>query len=137
MYSTVDLTAFRHATWGGPVSADHLTFLGENLADAAFAWSFADSPGGAIRITLGNRPLGQQGMSATYDPDYVHPRTGRRVGATIVIPQIDEATFENLPDPVVASDSLVLVHTFYVTRPSAAKQALFEGTFRILQGAPN
>lgn len=137
MIPSINLTALRHATWGGEDTENVIAFLGEDIRDASFSWAFAQSPGGPVLFTLEGAPAGEQGLSGDYDPSYTHPATGLLVGATIVVPQIDEVTLKGLSDPVPASSDIRLTHTFYAQRANSAKRAVFQGTFRIMQGAPN
>lgn len=137
MAPDVDLVAFRHATWGGPAGGEQIIFLGENLSGAVFAWSFAGTAGGIAEFTLGNAALGLQGVQLEYVDDYVHPISGKLVGATIVVPQIDETTLEGIQGAGAVSDDIILVHTLYVTRASSPKKAEFGGKFTIRQGVPN
>jgi hypothetical protein len=137
MQAEIDLIAYRHATWGGPTASDHVAFLAEDLAGANFAWAFALSSGGAVQFTLQGAAAGRQGLSAYYDEDYLDPVRGSPIGATILVPQIDEATLENLPPPPEASADIVLVHTLYCTPSEGPKQAVFSGRFTVKQGAPN
>jgi hypothetical protein len=86
----------RHVPWGGASGYADLIVLGENLSAATFVWAFADTDGGTPVITLSNASAGSQGVSATWDASYIHPESGEVVGATVIRPQIDEATFEAL-----------------------------------------
>lgn len=136
MPQDVKFVAYRHAGWGGPSGCEQVVFLGEDFADAAFAWSFANTEGGEVVLTLQNAALGQQGVSAFYDPDYVHPVDGTQVGATVLVAQIDESTLRALPSSRRTTE-MAFAHTLYVTPTGAAKQVQFSGSMVVRQGAPN
>lgn len=126
------ITAFRHAPWGGR----QLTLLADDWSDATFEWAFSTKPGLPALITLETEPAGTEGVFAAYDPDYVHPRTGVVVGATEIMPLIDQATLEALPDPDPVSADIALYHTLYATPANGLKVAVCFGFFTIKQGAP-
>ena len=131
------ITAFRHAPWGGISGLADLVRLADDWSAATFQWVFADAAGGTAKITLANAAAGSQGVSATHDPDYPHPTSGAVVGATMIRPQIDEATLEGLTSPTTPSDDIVLYHTLYVTPSGSIKRVLCYGAFTIKQGAPS
>jgi hypothetical protein len=126
------IIAFRHAPWGGR----QLTLIADDWSDADFEWAFSVKPGMAPLITLESGPAGSQGIFAVHDPDYVHPRTGAVVGATEIIPLINEVTLEALPNPEPASADIVLYHTLYATPADGLKVPVCFGSFTIKQGAP-
>ncbi|WP_226634507.1 hypothetical protein [Novosphingobium profundi] len=137
MTPSINLTSYRHADWGGSDGSEIVAFLGEDLTQAHFAWSFADRAGGNVLLTLEATTEGLQGLVARYEPDYVHPVSGAVVGATLLIPQIDRETLLALDTPGETGADIVLFHTLYLTRDSGLKHAEFAGNFRIMQGAPN
>ncbi|MCJ2183132.1 hypothetical protein MTR62_10575 [Novosphingobium sp. 1949] len=137
MNQDVQLTAYRYAVWGGPDGSESLVYLGENMTDARFAWSFSESRGGAVCFTLENANAGEQGLCPQYYSDYEHPVSGRTMGATVLLAQIDEETLEQVSAQVAPGETVSLFHTLYVTRSDGAKQVELVGTLDIKQGAPN
>ncbi|MYL99803.1 hypothetical protein GR702_18755 [Novosphingobium sp. FGD1] len=129
--------AFRHATWGGEDSLDYLVCVSEDLSQAQFAWSFATAPGGEVRIRLENAEPGAQGVHARYEADMVDPVTGKTVGGSYLIAQIDASTLKALPIAPGETDDVVLYHTLYVTQPGSPKRAECFGSLTIKQGAPD
>jgi hypothetical protein len=125
------ITAFRHAPWGR-----ELVLIAEDWSAATFEWAFAVRPGDASLITLENRAAGIEGISASFDPAYVHPRSGAQVGATIITPLMDEVTLALLPEPVPSSADIVLYHTLYATPADGLKRVMCFGSFTIKQGVP-
>jgi hypothetical protein len=124
----------RHTPWGGADGSADMIMLGVDWSAATFKMGIAPLVGATPIITLNNASAGSQGISASYDSAYVDPDTGETVGATIVRPQIDEATFEALTWGSDTTAPLVLAHDFLVT-PSGAQQFVwFDGSFTILPG---
>lgn len=124
----------KHAPWGGGTGAGEIVVLGKDWSGAAFKWSFGPAVGSAADITLVNAAAGAQGVSATYDANYVHPDTGAIVGATTIVPQIDEATLEGLAwggDPTAA---LVKQHELLVTPAGEPQRPYAHGTFTLYAG---
>lgn len=76
MSRQVDLSAYRHATWGGQDSNEEVIFLGEDLADATFVWAFAAQPGGERAFMLENAGPGEQGLCARYEASMCTPGQG-------------------------------------------------------------
>ena len=126
-------TAWRSAGWGGDASHVAIIILGEDLSAGAFEWKFALAEGNAALIALANDAAGSEGVSATYDAAYLHPKSGAIVGATIIVPQIDEATLKNAQLDGVGS----LFHSLYIT-PSDGKQFVERyGSLILRQGVPD
>ncbi len=96
------------------------TKIGENWSAATFKLTVADTQGAAALITLNNVAAGSQGVSATYDAGYIHPTSGKVVGATSIIVQIDEATLEALTFPTAPAPK-VMAYDLLVT-PSGSHQ---------------
>ncbi|MFC4255378.1 hypothetical protein GRI97_08065 [Altererythrobacter xixiisoli] len=130
------LSAWRHAPWGGTTGAEDIIWIGDDWSAAVFRMVIASDYGADPIITLTNQPEGQQGISAAYDPDMVHPTSGAIVGGTIIRPQIDKATLEALPDPTVESANIALVHMLYATPPGRPQRVVRSGSFTIRQGVP-
>lgn len=123
----------RRTPWGGASGDADIVALGQDLSAAAFVMTFAPQVGSAGVITLTNQTAGTQGISATYDAGYVHPNTGATVGATIVRPQIDEATFEALTWGAT-NEPLVLAYDMLVTPSGGVQYVWFKGEFTIYPG---
>lgn len=128
-----DYSAWRYAPWGGDASRLAIVILGEDLSAAVFKWLFADSEGGSTEITLNNASAGSEGVSASYDADYVHPTGGHVVGATTIVPQIDESTLEGLT--YSGTSPLTLFHMLYITPSGGTQYVERHGDFTIRQGA--
>lgn len=123
----------KHTPWGGATGDADMIYLGVDWSAATFRFTLAPLPGSGALITLTNAAAGSQGISATYDASYVDDQTGLVVGATIIRPQIDEATFEALTwGPT--DEPLVLYHDMLVTPSGAPQRVWFDGTFTILSG---
>lgn len=123
----------RHTQWGGDIGDGDMVLFGENLSTAAFLMTFKADINGSALITLQNAAAGSQGISATHEGDYVHPESGEQGDATIVVPLINETTFEGLPwaTPPVP---LTLFYDLLMTPAGRAQRSLFYGTFTILPG---
>lgn len=123
----------KHTPWGGASGDADMVVLGLDWSGAAFKFSIAPQVGSVALITLTNAAAGSQGISATYDASYVDDRTGLVVGATIIRPQIDEATFEALTwGPT--DEPLVLAHDMLVTPSGEPQFVWFDGAFTIYPG---
>jgi azurin len=123
----------RHTPYGGSSGLGDIIVLGLDWSGATFVMVLADEEGGTVRKTLNNAAAGSEGISATYDADYVHPQTGAVVGATTIRPQIDEATLEGLA--YTGTDPKVMYHDLAIT-PVGENQRLWrKGAFTIQQGA--
>lgn len=123
----------RHTPWGGATGDADMIYLGVDWSAATFRFTLAPLPGSGAIITLMNAAAGSQGISATYDASYVDDRTGLVVGATIIRPQIDEATFEALTwGPT--DEPLVLAHDMLVTPSGEPQFVWFDGAFTIYPG---
>jgi len=124
--------ASKHTPWGGGTGAGRIIKLGADWSAATFVWAFATTSNGSPVITLNNAAAGTQGVSATYDANYVHPKTGQVVGATIIDPMISEATLEGLT--YSGANDLVLYHDVLVTPSGGAQRPIAYGTLTIRQG---
>lgn len=122
----------KHVPWGGDGGVS-ITVIGEDLSAATFVWAFAASVGASPLITLGNAAAGSQGVSATYDPDYIHPDRRVVVGATTIVPLITEATLEALTYPT-APANLVLAHDLLLTPSGGQQRVICYGEMTIRQG---
>lgn len=127
--------AYRSAVFGGPSGRVFIDVLGQDLSGAAFAWAFSETNGGAPVFTLTNAAASEQGVSATYDANMVHPVSGEIIGGTRIVPRINEATLEGLTFSGAAD--LPLIHTLYETPVGGTKRVRCEGILTVKQGAPN
>ena len=123
----------KHTPWGGASGHADMVYLGMDWSAATFRFTLAPLVGSAALITLTNQTAGTQGISATYDAGYVDDRTGLVVGATIIRPQIDEATFEALTWGAT-DEPLVLFHDMLVTPSGEPQFVWFDGVTTILPG---
>lgn len=128
----INYTAWKGAPWGGSTNDVQIIILGEDWSAHTFSWKFATAEGGSAVITLANAGAGSEGISKTYDADYEHPTSGAVVGATIIVPQIDEATLEALTFSGAAP--LELFHQLYVTPSGGAQFVERFGTLTVRQG---
>jgi hypothetical protein len=122
----------KHAPWGAGTGAGDIVVVGLDLSAAAFVWAFADTPSGSADITLTNAAVSVQGVSAVWDPNFVHPRSGEVVGATIITPHISEATLEGLT--FSGTSPLVLYHDLLVTPSGGVQRPVLYGTLTVHQG---
>ncbi|HUD30609.1 MAG TPA: hypothetical protein VMQ93_17210 [Novosphingobium sp.] len=124
----------RHVPWGGAVGDADFILFGPDYSAAAFTLSLAAAQGGPALKTIGNAGAGSEGISATFEDDFAHPVTGETGSATIIRPQIDEASLEALawgPDLTVP---LVLSYDLLMTPVGAPQRAICFGTFTLYAG---
>lgn len=124
----------RHVPFGGEVGDADIVYGITDYSGAAFVMTFAATQGGSALITLSTASAGSQGVSATYDADYVHPTTGETIGATTIRPQIDEATLEALTYGTDPDSPLVLYYDLLITPVSEPQRVLCNGTLSIYLG---
>jgi hypothetical protein len=142
--SRVDLTAWRRVPFGGAAGDQDIVVLGLDWSAAGFAMQVRAAPGdtGTPLADLVTAAAGVQGLSATYDAGYLYPANGpnvalrgTEVGATIIRPQIDQATLEAIPlaadDPAAA---LPLWYDLHVTPPTMPKQQFLYGIYTLNPG---
>jgi hypothetical protein len=123
----------KRVPFGGASGDGDFVYLGIDLSAAAFVMTFAPQVGSSAVITLTNQTAGTQGVSATYDANYVHPVSGAVVGATIVRPQINETTLEALTWGA-SDEPLILAYDMLVTPSGGVQYVWFKGTFTIYPG---
>lgn len=126
----------RHTPFGAGTGQGKIIKVGADWSGAAFVWAFATTTngtpsGGTTGFTINAAAAGIQGVSAVYDPNYVHPKTGMVVGATLITPQIDEATLEGLT--YTGTADLVLYYDLNVTPTGQPQRTLAYGTLSIRQ----
>jgi len=126
----------KHVPWGGATGNADFIELGVNLTGAAFAMNFALTAGGTpiAGMALSAATAGTQGVSVTWDPDYIHPETLEVVGASIIRPQIDEATLEALTWGSDVDAPLRLYYNLLVTPTGSPQEVYCFGTFTIYPG---
>ena len=122
----------KHTPWGGASGLEDWIEEGVDWSGATFVMTLAAAEGSSALVTLTNQTAGTQGISATYDADYVG-QSGAVVGATTIRPQIDEATFEGLTYPS-APAPLELVYDLLCTPSGEPQRAIYRGTFTIYHG---
>lgn len=127
-----DYTAWRSIPWGGSSGDVAIIIVGEDWTGYTFAWKFALNEGAAASFTLSSVSAGSQGVVVSYDAGYLDPETSAVVGATTIIPQIDEATHEGLTFD--GTKPLEMFHTFYVTPTGQLQQIERYGKYTIRQG---
>jgi len=134
MFETDITIPTSHAPFGGATGDFDFVKIGADWSGAAFKFVVADTAGSA-KITLNGAAAGSEGISASYDADYVHPTTGAVVGATTVRGQIDETTLEALTGfPADITTPLSYIFDFLVT-PSGEPQRLWaKGRVAIYKG---
>lgn len=113
-------------------------FVGEDWTGAAFAMHIRNNPGdtGSAIITLTGATAGTQGISVTYDEDYIYVDDGVEIEApaSLVLCQIDEATLEGLSLPTPTDEALTLHYDLHVTPSGGAKRIVAYGEFVINPG---
>lgn len=121
MAEEVNYTVFMHAPWGGATGEGDIVIWDANWAAGTFKWQIGDPSDLTIVKSLGNASAGSEGVSAVYDANYQHPTSGAQGPATIITPQIDEATLEGAAIAALFDgiNDLVLPYTFYLTPPVA------------------
>ena len=131
----LDIAAFKRVPWGGASGAADIDVAGVDWSAAAFKLDIRVSPGDTTTplVSLTNAAAGSQGISATYDAGYVMPDS-ELVGATIIRPQIDEATLEALALGARASDPVALSYDLHITPAGGVKTVLCFGAFTIMPG---
>lgn len=126
----------RHVQWGGAVGDADIIMFGPDYSGASFVLALATSPGGSTLSTpITDAPAGSQGISATFENPFTHPVSGEIGSATIIRPQIDEATLEAIDwGETPASEPLVLYYDLLMTPVGAPQRAICFGTFTIYPG---
>ena len=117
-----------HVPWGGDTGEADIWMAAEDWSAAAFVLKI-DSPS---PITLTNAAAGSQGISATYDADYVSKRTGAQVGGTCIRPLITEATLEELD--FGSGTELTFNYDLLVTPSGASQRVICFGQVTMRKG---
>lgn len=127
----------RYAPWGGATGLQDWVELAVDWSGAAYVMTLAEVQGGAAIITLTNAAAGSQGISATYDATYDYTDANgvaQTSAATVIRPQIDEATLEGLSTFPPAPDPYELVYQLLVTPTGEPQRVIYEGSFTINHG---
>jgi len=116
-----------------------IVFIGENFAGGVYAMHVRNNPGdtGTPILSLAGATAGTQGISVTYDPDYVYvDETGtEQTGpASLVLIQIDEATIEALSLGTPTDEPVTLHYDLHITPSGAPKRVVAAGKFIIKPG---
>ncbi len=129
----VDLTAYKHAPF-----LFTFVMLGYDWSAATFAMEARTGKGEHVAdpapIALANATAGSEGISASYDANYIDGETCQVVGATIVTGQIDKATLEALDYASNEADGLVLYYDMHVTPSGEATRVWPYGTLTVEPG---
>lgn len=125
----------KRVPWGGASGEADIDWMREDISGATFKMEIRLEPGdtGSALVTLNNATAGSEGISATYDAGYLHPDTEEVVGATIIRPQINEATMEALATAADTSDSVEANYDIHATI-SGVKRLLLYGKFTYYPG---
>lgn len=126
----------KHAPWGGAKADADIVILGVDWSAGTFAMQFRNEPGddGDPLIALGNASAGSQGISTTYEPEVAHPLTGELTSATIIRPQIDETTLEDLDLAADPARPAKLHYDILATVSDFGKFVLLAGPAFIIPG---
>lgn len=132
----INLAADKRAPWGGISGDADIVVLGLDWSAGTFSMELRAEPGaqGAPLVALSTASPGAQGISASYDAGYLHPKTAATVGATIVRPQINETTLEGLAYGADPADPVTLFYDIHATVPGRGKFVVMGGKFIILPG---
>lgn len=138
MSVTIDLSADKRVPFLDEDGAT-IVFVGENFAGGSYAMHIRNNPGdtGAPILGLAGAAAGTQGISVTYDADYIYvdekgvEQTGP---ASLVLIQIDEATIEALSLGTPTDKPVILHYDLHVTPSGAPKRVVSQGKFIINPG---
>lgn len=121
----------KRVPWGGATGEADIVVLGANYSAATFAMEIRGAPGdfGTALVSLANATAGAEGISATYEPGYVHPVSGVVVGASRIRPQINETTMEGLVTATPGDAPVEAFYDLHVTAPGQGKRLYLFGRF--------
>lgn len=130
------VVADKRTPWGGISGNADIVVLGVDWSDATFKLQIRAEPGdsGDPIVELANASAGAEGISAQYVTAYSVPDSDEVVAATIIRPQIDEATLEAL---ALAADTAKLMQMHYdihATVTGIGKFVMVAGIFSIAPG---
>lgn len=124
----------RHVQYGGAVGDADIIMFGPDYSTADFVMTIAASPGSAALINLFGAGAGDEGVSATFEDPFTHPITGEVGSATIIRPQINEASFEALTWGADITAPLVLYYDLLMTPDGAPQRGVCFGSFTLYPG---
>lgn len=132
----LNIGAFKRVPFGGASGEGDIPVISVDWSGATFKMELRVNPGdtGTALVSLTNAAAGSQGISATYEDAYAMPDGSGTVIATIIRPQIDEATIEGLALGARTSDPVELYYDIHVTPSGSAKRLLCFGKFTIYPG---
>lgn len=138
MAPDIPLTAYKRVPFLDEDGAT-LVFVGEDFAGGVYAMHVRNNPGdtGTAILTLAGATAGTQGISVTYDPDYVYAdeRGVEQTGpASLVLIQIDEATLEALSLGTPTDKPVTLHYDLHITPSGGTKRVVAQGKFIIAPG---
>lgn len=126
MYFEYNITAFKHVPFGGDTGDGDIIREGVDWSAAAFTMAIAPHEGDAASKTINSASAGSEGISATYDANYVNDE-GTQVGATTIRIYLLETSMETLGAGTFFYDLLV-------TPSGQAQRVLCRGSFTVLAG---
>lgn len=138
MAAYIPLEAFKRVPFVEPDGATIIR-TGQNFAFGALAMQIRASKGdsGSPLVSLSNAPVGQEGLSASYDPEFLYvDEQGREVTAeaTKLLIHISEITLESLSLGTPYAEPVSLYYDIHVTPVGGAKFVLCEGEFILKPG---
>lgn len=116
-----------------------IVFVGEDFSGGTYLMHVRNNPGdvGDPILSLAGATAGTQGISVTYDTDYLYvdERGVEQTGpASLVLIQIDEATIEALSLGTPTDQPVNLHYDLHVTPLGGVKRVASQGQFIILPG---
>lgn len=138
MSVTIDLTAYKRVPFIDEDGAT-IVFVGENFAGGAYAMHLRGNPGdtGAPILSLAGAAAGTQGISVTYDAEYIYEDekgVEQEGPASLVLIQINETTLEGLSLGTPTDKPVALYYDLHVTPSGAPKRVVSQGKFIINPG---
>ncbi len=127
----------RRVPFGGATADRDFIVLGLDWSAADFWLQVRPAAGGSDTplVDLATATAGSEGISADYDAAYLDPETGEEVGATIIRPQIDQATLEAISWGQIDPDQqLSLVYDLHVQPPGEPVRLFAAGAFPLQPG---
>lgn len=138
MAPEIPLTAYKRVPFLDEDGATFV-FVGEDFSGGTYAMHIRNNPGdtGTAIVSLAGATAGTQGISVTYDLDYVYvdekgvEQTGP---ASLVLVQIDEDTLEGLSLGTPTDKPVTLYYDLHVTPSGGIKRVVAQGKFIIDPG---
>lgn len=112
---------------------------GHDWSGATFKMDVRTARGdtGTAKVALTTQTVGTEGISASYDPNYVDADTGAVLGATTILVQIDKATMSAWPLAADPADDVVYAYDLHVTPAGEPERVFFYGNFTVTPGVTN